>query len=134
RAGSPALRRFPRYPEWMPATPFRVAIVAGVNPGKWTKAWAERQSVPIEVIPIEESDQRAVLLDGRADLVFVRLSIDRDGLNVVRLYEELSVVVVAKEHPISLFDVVSLADLQGETVRTEPIDDAIDLVVAGVDI
>src|SRR5690554_2231419 len=118
----------------MPATPFRVAIVPGVNPGKWTKAWAERRSAPIEVTPIDAVDQRTVLLDGLADLAFVRLPIDRDGLNVIRLYEEAPVVVVPKDHPISLFDSVTLADLDGETIRTEPIDDAIDLVVAGVGI
>jgi hypothetical protein len=44
----------------MPAAPFRVAIVPGVNPGKWTKAWTERRSVPIDVTPIEVEAQRAV--------------------------------------------------------------------------
>jgi DNA-binding transcriptional LysR family regulator len=120
----------------MPAnpTPFRVAIVPGVNPGKWTKAWSERRRTPIEVTPIEVTDQRAVLTDGRADVAFVRLPIDRDDLSVIRLYEEVTVVVVPIEHPISLYDSVTLADLEGETVRHEPLDDAIDLVVAGVGI
>src|SRR5690554_542896 len=118
----------------MPPSPLRVAIVAGVNPGKWTKAWAERRSEPIEVTPIDVADQRTVLLSGQADVAFVRLPIDRAGLNVIRLYEELPVVVVPNEHPVSLFDEVTLADLEGETVRTEPLEDAIDLVVAGAGI
>lgn len=113
-------------------TPFRVAIVAGVNPGKWTKAWAERRTTPIEVAPVAEADQRAVLTDGRADVAFVRLPILGDNLSVIRLYEEVAVVVVPREHPISLFDAVTLADLDEETIRSEPLEDAIDLVVAGV--
>lgn len=116
----------------MPATAFRVAIVPGVNPGKWTKAWSERQRIPIEVAPIEVEAQRTVLVDGEADVAFVRLPIDRDGLSVIRLYEEIPFVVAPLEHPLSVFDTVTLADLEDEDVRTEPIADAIDLVVAGV--
>ena len=115
-------------------TPFRVAIVPGVNPGKWTKAWSERRQTPIEVTPIDVADQRAVLTDGRADVAFIRLPIDRDDLSVIRLYEEVTVVVVPSEHPISLYDSVTLGDLEGETVRHEPLEDAIDLVVAGAGI
>lgn len=115
-------------------TPFRVAIVPGVNPGKWTKAWSERRKTPIEVTPIEVADQRAVLIDGRADVAFVRLPIDRDDLSVIRLYEEVTVVVVPSDHPISLYESVTLADLAGETIREEALDDAIDLVVAGAGI
>src|SRR5690554_2122730 len=116
------------------ATPFRVAIVPGVTPGKWTKAWSERSSIPIEVTPIEVDDQRHVLLAGDADVAFVRLPIDRDGLSVIRLYEEAPMVVVPRDHPVSLYDSVTLAELEGEIVRTEPLEDAIDLVVAGAGI
>lgn len=124
------------YPVGMPAnlTPLRIAIVPGVNPGKWTRAWAERRMNPIEVTPVPHDDQRSVLTDRRADVAFVRLPIDSRNLSVVRLYEEVTVVVVPIEHPISLFDAVTLADLAGESVRSEPLEDAIDLVVAGVGI
>jgi DNA-binding transcriptional LysR family regulator len=120
----------------MPAnlTPLRIAIVPGVNPGKWTRAWAERRRNPIEVTPVPDGDQRSVLTDRSADVAFVRLPIDSSDLSVVRLYEEVTVVVVAVEHPISLFDAVTLADLAGESIRSEPLEDAIDLVVAGVGI
>jgi DNA-binding transcriptional LysR family regulator len=120
----------------MPAnqTPFRVAIVPGVNPGKWTKAWSERRQTPIEVTPIDVADQRSALTDGRADVAFIRLPIDRDNLSVIRLYEEVTVVVVPAEHPISLFESVRLDDLEGEIIRDEALEDAIDLVVAGAGI
>ncbi|MHA6668180.1 LysR substrate-binding domain-containing protein [Homoserinimonas sp. A447] len=114
--------------------PLRVAIVPGVNPGKWTTAWSARRNTPIEVTPIAESDQRSALIEGRADIAFVRLPIDPDGLSVIRLYEEVTVVVVPNEHPISVFDAVTTADLDGETIRSEPLEDAIDLVVAGAGI
>jgi DNA-binding transcriptional LysR family regulator len=73
-------------------------------------------------------------VEGDAEVAFVRLPIDRDGLNVIRLYEEVPFVVAPAEHPLSVYETVSLADLEGEVVRTEPIADAIDLVVAGVGI
>lgn len=86
------------------------------------------------VIPIAEADQRSVLVDGIADVSFVRLPIDRDGLSVIRLYSEVAVVVAPRDHPIAAFDAVSLADLTAETLRLEPAAEAIDLVVAGVGI
>lgn len=116
------------------AEPLRVAIAPGVNPGKWTRAWSDRRRTPIEVTPIDTGDQRSVLDDGLADIAFVRLPIDREGLSVIRLYEETTVVVASREHPVSLFDTVSSADLDDEVVRTEPLDEAIDLVVAGAGI
>lgn len=115
-------------------TPFRIAVVPGVNPGKWTKTWTERTRTPIEVTPIEAAVQRDVLTAGEADIAFVRLPIDREGLSVIRLYEEVPVVVVPREHPVSLYESITLADLDGETIRTEPVDEAIDLVVAGAGI
>lgn len=114
------------------SSPFRVAIVPGVNPGKWTKAWAQRRTAPIEVTPVDAGDQRTVLVDGLADVSFVRLPVERHGLSVIRLYEEATVVVVPGDHPIALFDSVTTADLDGETIRHELLEDAIDLVVAGV--
>lgn len=113
--------------------PFRIAIVAGVSIGRWTKAWKERRpDTPLEVIPISESEQRSVLTDGIADVSFVRLPIDREDLSVIRLYSEVAVVVVPKEHPIALFDSVTEADLAGEIVRTEDPADAVEVVAAGV--
>lgn len=113
--------------------PFRIAIVAGVTVTKWTRAWQERRrDRPLEVAPTEAADQTAVLFGGDADVSFVRLPVQRDGLSVIRLYSELPVVVVSKEHPLAARDTVTVADLVGETPRTEPIADAIDLVAAGV--
>lgn len=92
----------------------RVAFVPGATPDKWARAWRERFSEPLELVPIEESDQRIVLDDGQTDMVLARLPIEDDGLFCVPLYEELPVVVVDKDHAIAAYDEVSAADLTDE--------------------
>lgn len=61
-------------------------------------------------------DQRRVLESRDVDLCFVRLPVDADGLHVIRLYDEVPVVWVAKDHPLALFEEVSSVDLVGENV------------------
>lgn len=113
--------------------PLRIAIIPGVTVTKWTRAWQERRrNSPLAVTPIEESEQVSVLHDGLADISFVRLPIDREGLSVIRLYSEVPVVVVPKEHPISLFESVTEAEISGEVVRLEAPFEAVDVVAAGV--
>lgn len=101
--------------------PFRVAFVPGVTPDKWGRVWAERMPrSPLELSPVEESDQTAVLHDGRADMCFARLPVDRDGLHVIRLYEEVPVVVAPKEHFVEAADEVCLSDLADEHLLQDP--------------
>ena len=70
----------------------RVGKVPGVTVTKWRGIWAERfPGVRLEVIDVDEQDQRHVLTDGQVDLCFVRLPIDDDGLHLIRLYDELPV-------------------------------------------
>lgn len=92
----------------------RVAFVPGATPDKWARAWRDRFREPLELVPIEESDQRIVLEDGRADMVLARLPIEGDDLFCIPLYEELAVVVVDKEHAIAAYDEVNAADLTDE--------------------
>lgn len=95
--------------------PFRVAFVPGVTPGRWVRAWRQRvPEVPLELVPVEEDDQRRVLDDGRADMCFVRLPVDRTGLSLIPLYREVPVVVVPREHVVAAFDEVDVADLADE--------------------
>jgi DNA-binding transcriptional LysR family regulator len=112
---------------------FAVGFVPGVTVTKWTRAWSERQpAVPLDLVRSTEADQVAVLLDGTADVCFVRLPIDQAGLNVIPLYREVAVVVAPKDHAIAAVDSVTLADLAGEPLQTDPT--AFDLVAAGVGI
>lgn len=95
----------------------KVAFVAGVAPGKWFHRWEERfPEHPLASEMVDDAEQLAVLRDGRADIAFVRLPVDKDreGLHVIPLYEELPVVVAPKGHEIQAFDEVPLAEVQGE--------------------
>lgn len=103
--------------------PFRVAFVAGVSPDKWSKRWRERYpEAPLDLSLVDVSDQLAVLRDARASMAFVRLPVARDGLHVIPLYDELSVAVVSVEDDLSLHEELSIAELAGHQLVTDPAD------------
>lgn len=111
----------------------RVGFVPGVTPTKWRRVWGERfPRIRLELVEVTQPDQRAAIADDRVDMCFVRLPLDQTDLHLIPLYEEVPVVVVPKDHPVSLFDEVSLADLSEENVLDDvgP-DDAFDLVAGG---
>src|SRR6478735_5725850 len=94
----------------------RISYVAGVTPGKWIRRWEERmQDIPLRAFMVDDADQLQVLRDSAADMAFVRLPVDREGLSVIPLYEEQPVVVAPKGHEISVFEEVALADLAQES-------------------
>lgn len=99
-----------------PAHPgLRVGYVPGVTLTKWRRVWGERlPGVPLEVVPVEQADQREEVLRGRVAMCFVRLPLDTDGLHLIPLYDEVTVVVAPKDHPVAAYDELSLADLAGE--------------------
>lgn len=76
--------------------------------------------VRLDLRPVEEQDQRAVLDQGRCDMCFVRLPVDREGLHVIPLYDEVPVVVAPKEHLVEAADEVLLADLADEHLLQDP--------------
>lgn len=63
--------------------------------------------------------------DDLADAALLRLPLERDGLSVIGLYTEVSVVVVPAEHAIAAVEEVTVADLEEETVLHPP-DDVLD--------
>lgn len=99
-----------------PLAELRVGFVPGVTPGKWTRRWADRlPDIPLTAFQCAEQEQTDILRDGRADLSFVRLPVDREGLNVIPLYAELPVVVAPKEHDVALYDdEVPYSEIAGE--------------------
>lgn len=122
-----------------PAAPaaLRVGFVPGVTVTKWERIWGRRfPETRLELVPVPQADQESALREDRVDMCFVRLPIDRTGMNAIPLYRELPVVVVPKEHEIALFDEVAMADLAGErlqdTADIDTVKAAIDLVAAGV--
>ena len=94
--------------------PFRVGFVPGVTPDKWARAWREQRPEPLELVPLDEPVAAPAVRDATVDMALVRLPIDREGLHCVRLYEEVSVVVVAAVHAAAAYDEIALAQLAGE--------------------
>jgi DNA-binding transcriptional LysR family regulator len=118
--------------------PLRVAFVPGVTPDKWARVWADRMPrIRLALVPVAETDQTAVLYDGRADMSFVRLPLDDERLHVIPLYTEVPVVVAPKGHFIEAADEVTLDDLSDELVHQMPpltAKEAVETVAAGVGI
>jgi len=133
--------------------PFRLAYVPGVTPAKWVRIWGERVTdTPLELVAVDAVDAPTALREDRADAALLRLPIDRDGLSVIPLYEEIPVVVVPKDHVFTATDEIALSDLADELVldplavplvrdtlpgraaldRPATTADAIELVAAGV--
>ncbi|WP_229745751.1 LysR family transcriptional regulator [Rhodococcoides trifolii] len=113
----------------------RVGFVPGVTVTKWTRIWADRfPDIALDALVVEADEQEAALREARVDVCFVRTPVDREGLSVVSLYTELPVVVVPKDHPVSLFADVTLDDLAGEQIQdtTEAVPTMLEMVAAGV--
>ncbi|MFI9554565.1 LysR family substrate-binding domain-containing protein [Nonomuraea endophytica] len=107
-------------------TGFRLAYVPGVTPAKWVNIWTERKpDIPLTLCQVAPAEVVPLLREGGADAGFVRLPVDRDGLNVIPLYVETTVVVVPKDHAAAALDEVTVADLAGEEVL-HPLDDPIE--------
>ncbi|MHC5797768.1 LysR family substrate-binding domain-containing protein [Lacisediminihabitans sp. FW035] len=113
---------------------FTIAFATGVTLTRWTRAWEERQRrIPLAFLPTDAESQVSALHEGLADVSFVRLPVDRNGLSIIPLYDEVAVVVVPKEHPVAAFDAVTLDDLAGEDLvpPTLSAEEAVELVAAG---
>jgi len=93
---------------------FRLGFVTGSTPDKWARTWRDRSRERLELVPLSEADQERSLRDGDVDMAIVRLPVDRDGLHLIRLYDEVPVVVLGREHYLSLAEEVSLAELAEE--------------------
>jgi len=92
----------------------RVGFVTGATPDKWARAWRERHRRRLELVPVTEADQERLLREGELDMCLVRLPVDREGLHLIPLYEEIPVVVMGREHLLTLLDEVGLDDLAEE--------------------
>jgi len=111
--------------------PFVVGAIPGATPGKWIDAWHDRlPDVELELRPIAVADQRAAVFDGELHAALVRLPIDQDGLHVIPLYDEISVVVSAADSHLMAADELDLGDLDGEVIVV-PRDDVLALAVPG---
>ncbi|MEV6058432.1 LysR family transcriptional regulator [Nocardia asteroides] len=106
--------------EQKPAAPasLRVGFVPGVTVSKWARIWGDRlPDHPLEVVGIAQGEQESALREGRVDLCFVRLPIDRSDTNAIPLWQETPVAVVQKDDALSLLDTISPADLSEERIQ-----------------
>lgn len=110
---------------------------------KWTTRWEERHpDTPLEVLPVAEADGVASVRSGSADVAFVRLPLrephgSEQRLSVIRLYGEVQVLVVPREHELAALDSVSAGEVaalpsNGGYPTAGPVKDAVELVAAGV--
>jgi len=115
-----------------PLGPLVLGAIPGATPGRWVETWRERTpSAPLDLRWITVSAQRAALDAGDVDAAIVRLPIERAGLHVIPLYEEVAVVVASAESHLLAADELDVADLAGETLIV-PADDVLGIEVPGV--
>lgn len=112
----------------------KLRYVAGVSPAKWLRVWNQRRpDLPLEAVRVDQADQLTELTSGDADVAFVRLPIDEEGLHSIPLWEEVAVAVLPKDHPLAEAESLTLADLEGEPPAPPQPDAAmtVELVAAG---
>ena len=116
-ADRPAPAPPPATPAHPPTGPLRLGAVPGATPGRWISTWRERMpGNPLELIALTVADQRAALTSGVVDAALVRLPVDRDGLHVIPLYDEVPVVVVPVDSHLTAADELEASDLAGEVL------------------
>lgn len=103
---------------------FRLGVVPGATPGKWIDTWQRRMPhVTLELVPLDVATQREAL--DAVDAALVRLPITREAdLHVIRLYDELPVVVASAESHLMAAEELTADDLAGEVLLT-PADDVL---------
>ena len=93
---------------------FRLGFVTGATPDKWAGTWRDRQREPIELVPLTEDLQEDGVRTGELDMALVRLPVDREGLHLIPLYDELPVAVMNVDNTLTLLDEVTTEDLADE--------------------
>ena len=114
------------------ASGLTIGFVPGVTLTKWRRIWAERYPRHrLEVVEIAQAAVQSALDQGRLDMCFARLPLDREWLQVIPLYSEVPVVGLRKDHPIAAYDEISLTDLADESAIDADDPHAVDLVASG---
>jgi DNA-binding transcriptional LysR family regulator len=96
-----------------------------VTPAKWARTWAQRHpEVPLQLQTVAAAEAADAVRAGTVDVALLRPSADADGLAVIPLYDETTVVVVPTDHLFGAADAITAADLDGEPILT-PLDDVV---------
>jgi DNA-binding transcriptional LysR family regulator len=90
---------------------FTVAFMPGLIVTDAVRAFAAAHpELTVEVLRTSRADQAQVLHDGRADVSYVRLPVDRHGLQLRPLAREPQLAVLPAAHRLAGKEYVSLAD------------------------
>ncbi|MDO8383255.1 MAG: LysR family substrate-binding domain-containing protein [Microbacterium sp.] len=105
--------------------PLRLGVFPGAAPGIWVDRWRKRlPDVPFELVPTEAANQERALRAHEVDAALVRLPVQREGLHVIPLYEETTVVAFGTDSSLGAADELAFDDLAGEILFV-PADDVL---------
>ena len=87
---------------------FTVGFVTGATPDKWARVWRERSKERLELVPVDRGRRSSTAVrDGSQSMALVRLPVDREGLHLIPLYDELPVAVMSIDNTLTLLDEVT---------------------------
>jgi DNA-binding transcriptional LysR family regulator len=119
-ANAAALRRRVTRVARGPAT-FVVGFMPGLIVTAPIRALVSRHpELTVEVIRTTWADQTDVIHDGRADVSFVRLPINQQGLAIQQLHTEARVAALPADHRLAGKGTISIADLADEHLLQDP--------------
>ena len=100
---------------------FTVGFMPGIIVTPAVRLLIERfPQLSVDVVRTSWDDQVEMVHDGRVDVSFVRLPVQRRGLTVVPLYSEPRVVALPRDHPLTSNSEVTIADLAPLVLLQDP--------------
>ena len=101
------------------------AFVVGFMPGLIVTApiralISRHPELSVEVIRTTWDDQTDLFHDGRADVSFVRLPVDQQGLQIQHLHTEARIAVLPADHRLAGKTTISITDLADEHLLQNP--------------
>lgn len=107
-------------------TVFRLGYVPGVMPAKWVGTFTERRpGVRVELVACAAAEAAGLVRSGTVDAALARPGSEAEaGLSLIRLYDEVPVVVVPVDHVLTAADELTCDDLADESCLV-PLDDVL---------
>jgi DNA-binding transcriptional LysR family regulator len=100
---------------------FTIAFMPGlIVTGPARELGRAHPGLTVEVLRTGTDTQTAVLLDGRADVSYVRLPADRHGLQLHPLFREPQVAMLPADHRLAGKKTLSIADLADDHLLQHP--------------
>jgi DNA-binding transcriptional LysR family regulator len=100
---------------------FTVGFMHGLIVTAAVRAFGARHpGLTVNVVRTTWSDQTDVVHDGRVDVSYVRLPVDRRGLAIRPLLSEPRVAVLPADHRLAGKDSIEIAELAGEHLLQDP--------------